>query len=162
MWNASLQVEMLNSWTDESGRYHLQGWEQSQADVLDAWRQCGEIKTGWYAAIIRTRFKRLLHVRVGTNLTSFVWIQTKADAEQLCISSSAELYATKCSCCGLCEWECGAHRYAFRCVYILYACTYGNWSPLVSLHTHEYACLTIWCSERQWSVGNRIRVVGDG
>lgn len=35
MWKASLQVEMLNSWTDESGCYHMQGWEQSQADILD-------------------------------------------------------------------------------------------------------------------------------
>lgn len=71
MWNASLpasrDVKFMN--TDETDRYHIRGRRRKSSAHAELWRQRREMETGWYAAIIRMRIKRRLHVRVGTNLT---------------------------------------------------------------------------------------------
>lgn len=105
------------------------------------------METGWYAAIIRMRIKRRLHVRVGTNLTlknsrqkSFVAstaVNSKrgemqggsaAHSPQKCYTTSKQ--SKKSFCSGLCactfsitrQNKCGVHWWAsvpvYACIYL--------------------------------------------
>lgn len=133
------------------------------------------METGWYAAIIRGRIKRKLHVRVGTNLT------LRIQGRILLLSS---LLSTADEARGRVAWHLILPRNVMQAVNKIHIFYYGLcrfnfsiicqkspefigmhsfvfiltciWSILVSVHTYEcnYAYMNVWVHAvtGQWGI----------